>query len=202
MAHRNLKFLKDRYLIEDIQLNNDDESLEELHRRYKNMYYKQAHKFKNFFNINNINLDEILKDSYYMIYDSAKTFDYNKKIKYITWLGSKCKFYFLNKSLKKDKSHKILEYRDSEKELDELSSADIIQAPNNNLANHSQIISFLKDHPDERLLKIFELRYCTNSTKAATWKNISKNFGLSSQTIINLHRKGLNFLRKKADNFV
>ena len=80
MAHRNLKFLKDRYLIEDIQLNNDDESLEELHRRYKNMYYKQAHKFKNFFNINNINLDEILKDSYYMIYDSAKTFDYNKKI--------------------------------------------------------------------------------------------------------------------------
>ena len=48
MAHRNLKFLKDRYLIEDIQLNNDDESLEELHRRYKNMYYKQAHKFKNF----------------------------------------------------------------------------------------------------------------------------------------------------------
>ena len=60
MAHRNLKFLKDKYLIKDIQLNNDNESLKELHRRYKNMYFKQAHKFKNFFNINNINLDGIV----------------------------------------------------------------------------------------------------------------------------------------------
>ena len=39
MAHRNLKFLKDKYLIKDIQLNNDNESLKELHRRYKNMYF-------------------------------------------------------------------------------------------------------------------------------------------------------------------
>ena len=99
MEKRNLKDLKDRYLIDDIRLNNDNESLNELHERYKNMYYKQAHRFDNFFKINNIRLSDALNESHYVIYDSARTFDETKGIKYITWLGSKTKFYFLNNSI-------------------------------------------------------------------------------------------------------
>ena len=67
MEKRNLKDLKDRYLIDDIRLNNDNESLNALHERYKNMYYKQAHRFDNFFKINNIRLSDALKDSHYVI---------------------------------------------------------------------------------------------------------------------------------------
>ena len=121
MEKRNLKNVKDIYLIQDISLNDDEQSLFELHNRYKNMYYKQAHKFKNFFSINNIDLEEILNDSFFMVYDSAKTFSADKNIKYITWLGSKSKFYFLNKSSNKDKGYSLLDFKETEKELDDLS---------------------------------------------------------------------------------
>ena len=61
MARRNPKHLKDLYLIEDIKLNDDEESLIELHERYKNMFYRQTHRFENFFNINKINKQDNAK---------------------------------------------------------------------------------------------------------------------------------------------
>lgn len=200
MEKRNLKNVKDIYLIQDISLNDDEQSLFELHNRYKNMYYKQAHKFKNFFSINNIDLEEILNDSFFMVYDSAKTFSADKNIKYITWLGSKSKFYFLNKSSNKDKSYSLLDFKETEKELDDLSGKSDASGFTQ-IVNYNEIMTALKDHPDKRIEKIFKKRYCPSSRKAPTWRNISKDFNLSSQTIINLHTKGINFLRKKVKNF-
>ena len=67
MEKNNIRDIEDIELIKKISLNEDEESLHELHRRYKNMYYKQAHKFNNFFAINNIELEDILKDSLYIV---------------------------------------------------------------------------------------------------------------------------------------
>ncbi len=202
MAYRNLKNLKDEYLIEDIRLNNDNSSLSELHERYKNMYYKQAHRFENFFRINNIKLNDALDESYYVVYDSAKTFDKNKGIKYITWLGSKTKFYFLNKSNDKDKSYSLLEFKDSEKELDELSNDSQKDTKKNHSFVYLDAMTVLRKCSDKRIIEIFERRYDPNSRKAPTWRNISKDFNLSAQTVINLHAKGIDFLRKRMKNFI
>ena len=201
MEKRNLKLLKDSYLIQDIKLNADEDSLKELHDRYKNMYYNFAHKFKNFFKMNRIDFNEVLNDSMYMIYDSAKTFDDNKNIKYITWLGSKIKFYFLNKSIDKDKNYSILDFKESQKELDDLSTPKNLESNKSVDTSYNDIISILHKHPDKRVVKIFKKRYCPNSRKPPTWRNISKDFDLSSQTIINLHTKGIKYLRKKIKNF-
>tara|TARA_Y100000361_G_scaffold132508_1_gene130002 strand:- start:17 stop:625 length:609 start_codon:yes stop_codon:yes gene_type:complete len=202
MEKRNLRNLKDRYLIDDIRLNNDNESLNELHDRYKNMYYKQAHRFDNFFKINNIRLSDALNESHYVIYDSARTFDETKGIKYITWLGSKTKFYFLNKSNDKDKSYGLLDFKDSERELDELSNSAQRENKKNHCLVYSDAMSVLRKCSDKRVVEIFEKRYNPNSRKTPTWRNISKDFDLSAQTVINLHAKGIDFLRKRMKNFI
>ena len=202
MEKRNLKDLKDRYLIDDIRLNNDNESLNELHERYKNMYYKQPHRFDNFFKINNIRLSDALNESHYVIYDSARTFDETKGIKYITWLGSKTKFYFLNKSNDKDKSYGLLDFKDSERELDELSNNVQREDKKNHSLVYSDAMLVLKKCSDKRVVEIFEKRYNPSIRKTPTWRNISKDFDLSAQTVINLHAKGIDFLRKRMKNFI
>ena len=72
---------------------------------------------------------------------------------------------------------------------------------NCNLINENSISEVDIAIKDKRIEKIFKKRYCPSSRKAPTWRNISKDFNLSSQTIINLHTKGINFLRKKVKNF-
>lgn len=199
MEKNHIRNIEDIELIKKISLNEDEESLHELHRRYKNMYYKQAHKFSNFFAINNIELEDILKDSLYIVYNSAKTFDESKGIKYITWLGSKTKFYFLNMSNCKDKSYCLLDFKETEKELEELSNKDESskKAPP---ITYKEVLTVLKNCSDKRIPKIFEHRYHPDNRKTPSWRSISEKFNLSSQTIINLHSKGLNYVRKKMKN--
>jgi hypothetical protein len=199
MEKKRIRHVKDIDLIKKISLDGDEESLCELHLRYKNMYYKQAHKFNNFFAMNNIELEDILKDSLYVVYDSAKTFDEDRGIKYITWLGSKTKFYFLNMSNRKDKSYCLLDFKDNEKELEELSNKD--HSGKRTLPiTYKEVITVLKNCSDERIPKIFEHRYHPDNRKTPSWRSISEKFKLSSQTIINLHTKGLNYVRKKMKN--
>ena len=207
MEKTNIEKLDDVSLIKNIQFHNDEESLLELHKRYKNMYFKQVHKFSNtgFFKSNNISKADMINDSVFVIYDSAKTYDFEKNIKYITWLGNKSKFYFLNKSIKKDRIFSLMEFKDTEKELDEASvkaSFESSEIERVNSSTFKEVISVLKSHPDKRIKKVFEKRYSPESQKVATWKTISKDFNLSSQTIINLHNKGINFLRKKIEKFI
>ncbi len=207
MEKTNIEKLDDASLIKNIQFHNDEESLLELHKRYQNMYFKQVHKFSNtgFFKSNNISKADMINDSVFVIYDSAKTYDFEKNIKYITWLGNKSKFYFLNKSIKKDRIFSLMEFKDTEKELDEASvkaSFESSEIERVNSSTFKEVISVLKSHPDKRIKKVFEKRYSPESQKVATWKTISKDFNLSSQTIINLHNKGINFLRKKIEKFI
>jgi len=203
MAKRKLNSLTDLYLIEDVKLNKDQESLVELHERYKNMCYKQIHKFQNYFNVNNINKNDILSQSLFLIYDSAISFDPNRNIKYITWLGNKVKFFCMNHTKKEFKSKHFLEYGyvgngeglDGKKDF--LSSRTAINLQDEPLINFSEAFDFLVKHPDERIKKVFEIRYSDLRDKPLTWRDVGKELNLSSQTAINLHSKGLKYLRRK-----
>ena len=94
-----------------------------------------------------------------------------------------------------------MDFKESQKELDDLSIPKNLESNKSRDTSYNDIISILHKHPDKRVVKIFEKRYCPNSRKPPTWRNISKDFDLSSQTIINLHTKGIKYLRKKIKNF-
>ena len=65
------------------------------------------------------------------------------------------------------------------------------------LINFGEAFEFLVKHPDERIKKVFEIRYSDLRDKPLTWRDVGKKLNLSSQTAINLHTKGLKFLRRK-----
>ena len=50
---------------------------------------------------------------------------------------------------------------------------------------------------DERIKKVYELRYFSGEEKLATWNSIAKKLGVSTQTAINLHEKTRVFLKNK-----
>ena len=197
MAKRILKSLTDIYLIEDIKFNKDQDSLVELHERYKNMCFKQVHKFQNYFKLNNINKNDMIGQSLFLIYDSAVTFDPEKNIKYITWLGNKVKFFCMNYTKKEFKSNHFLEY--SGEFFTHISARVTVDSrlSNEPVINFSEAFDFLIEHPDKRIKKVFEIRYSDLKDKPLTWRDVGKKLNLSSQTAINLHSKGLKYLRKK-----
>jgi hypothetical protein len=102
-------------------------------------------------------------------------------------------------SNRKDKSYCLLDFKDNEKELEELSNKD--HSGKRTLPiTYKEVITVLKNCSDERIPKIFEHRYHPDNRKTPSWRSISEKFKLSSQTIINLHTKGLNYVRKKMKN--
>jgi DNA-directed RNA polymerase specialized sigma subunit len=60
-----------------------------------------------------------------------------------------------------------------------------------------RINDYLKNHRDERVKKIFELRYFSyKNNKIKPWRLIYKEIGLSIQGCINLHKKTIQEIRK------
>ena len=51
---------------------------------------------------------------------------------------------------------------------------------------------------DQRVAKVYSLRYF--SGKKMTWSEIGKKMGFSSQTAINLHKRGADILKVKIKN--
>ena len=62
---------------------------------------------------------------------------------------------------------------------------------------HLDYKNIIIERVNQRIKEIFKHRYCYSNKKPPTWKEISYLFNLSSQTIINLHNKGLKILRTK-----
>ena len=65
--------------------------------------------------------------------------------------------------------------------------------------DHIFICNLISQFKDERMKKVFELRYFSGSKKM-TWVNIGSKLKVSAQTAINLHNKGKDMIRKKFDS--
>ena len=187
----------DYYLIRNIQVNKNEECLHELSRRYEKFCFKQMHKFKGYLEENGIKKEELFSYKLLLIYDAAKTFNKTKNFKYITWLGSKIRFFCLNSVNQKIKNKLHLEFRSDYKELGALACCGNHGPENEKLLDKEKIFSILNDSSDNRISKVFELRYFAKDAKNLPWRNLGKKMNLSSQTVINLHKKGLCLIKRK-----
>jgi DNA-directed RNA polymerase specialized sigma subunit len=59
----------------------------------------------------------------------------------------------------------------------------------------NQVFAALGELKDQRIRQIFELRYL--QSKKMIWQKIAKKIGTSPQTVMALHRKGINLIRNK-----
>jgi RNA polymerase sigma factor (sigma-70 family) len=145
------------------------------------------------------NRDDLLSEKDYHIYKAIKSFDFSKNVKFVTYLGNQAKYLCLNTY---NKNRKKPEINCDEMKLDWISflseeehMSNIIKSDSKEL--FKRINKYLAKHKDERVKRIFELRYFSyKNNKIKPWRLIYKEIGMSIQGCINLHKKTIKELRK------
>ena len=62
----------------------------------------------------------------------------------------------------------------------------------------NRVIDIIRDYPDERVNKIFTMRYIDGEkNRVMPWKRISKELNMSIQGCINIHNQAIKNIQKK-----
>ena len=182
---------EDLILLKKIIKNKCGDSFVELRDKHANLFYSVCNKFSQ-----RLDIHEVYKDKDFVFFKAVLSFKVEKKAKFSTWLGNYTRYHCLNyiKSNSKyvNTEEDIISHFFDKKSMEDFS-------PQENYHNDiSQAFEILKKLNDKRIFRIFELRYLQEGSKL-TWKQIAKKFDLTPQTIINLHGKGRDTLRRKMD---
>ena len=183
----------DYSLIKKIKKQNCSDSFSELLRRHCKLYYSICNKY-----VTASKHENIHSDIHYVFFKSLNSFNKDKKTKFSTWLGNCTRYYCLNYTKAESKyvdsndeetTHLLFTAKSMENYDNEKLRVDI-----------DHIFTVLEDQPDKRIPKIFIMRYLHSSKKRPTWKTIGERFNLTSQTIINLHSKGREIIKKSLND--
>jgi len=182
--------VSDNYLVERIKLANCEESLGELIKRHSAICFKVIKRYASIFYANNINIIDASSDKNLIIWNSAKSFNIDKNVKFSTWLANQVKYSCLNALNKKSKDRLVA----TEDEILEILKERPDEEPERTLFEFTgNILSQLKD---QRIKQIFSMRYSTLDKKPS-WCKVAEELKVSTQTAINLHNRGIAVLRKK-----
>lgn len=136
----------------------------------------------------NQNKQEILQEKDYNIYMAALKYDPNRGTKFSTHLGNETKWICLNYHNKtKVKNRREVEYRDEVAQRPTVHQADVERED-----LLQRVHSLIRAHPDERVRKIFHLRYIEGEgNKVMAWERVSQHLSISIQGCINIHNKAV-----------
>jgi len=186
---------EDINLIENIKNNNDEESLKILIERHSGLCNSLYKKYSVPLQASGVFVDDIIKEKGYIIYKSAISFDKDKKSKFSTWLYNQIRYQCLNSinenghylALESDKLNFLIEKNTENNE--------------SSFKNLNEFIFNIIDScSDERVEKIFKLRYQTETNKKMPWNKIAKTLKISTQTAINIHNKAIKLLQTKVNS--
>ncbi len=183
---------QDLILLKKIIKSKCNDSFNELRDRHANLFYSICNKFGG-----RLNLDEIYKDIDFVFFKAVLSFKSEKGTKFSTWLGNSTRYHCLNYIKVNSKyvtsEEETINHFFNQKSIEDFSP----QIEHKTDIDHA--FNILSKLNDKRIFKIFELRYLERNRKL-TWKDIAEEFDLTPQTIINLHSKGRQALKKKMDS--
>lgn len=181
--------LDDKALIDNVNEQGCSDSFSELSGRHSGICYDVFSKYSKVMTGLEYDKGDIDSDKDIILLKSINSFCSDKGSKFPTWLFNQMKFFCLNYITKANKMPKQKENeacQSQESFLNELQTEERVK----------NALSKLKKMDDPRVLKVFQLRYFNTKPSGKKWKNIAKNIGVSNQTALNIHKRGLNFLRK------
>jgi len=138
--------------------------------------------------------EDVFEEKNFILLKCALSYDPNRGAKFSTWVGNYAKFTCLNymNSKKYIFNAETEELHDYVKE-----NQPAPERPESYEEEMDITFSALRNLKDKRIINIFKMRYFYDSKKDSTWKNISDKQGISIQTAINLHKKGLRLLKNQ-----
>jgi len=192
------KNYSDEELIYKIKEENSSESVEELINRHSALCIDVSKKYHSSLIASGVPVDDLYKEKNYIIYKSAMSFNPSKKVKFTTWLGNQMRFHCLNTLNKNNNANTInLEHQQIDSYNNNASAFLETKKIQHEVEYIFDILSKLKD---PRIKEVFNLRYFS-SKKKECWASIGKKIGVSTQTAINLHKRGVKILEKKINSY-
>jgi len=187
--------ISDLELLKKINEEICDDCFCELVRRHENLFYKICHGYMSALNKAGMSSEDILSDKFYVFYNSTSSFDASKNVKFSTWLANQTRFHCLNKiSSTKNKffidNEEISPIIDSEISMEAYRKKPV-------KVNLDNILTAFSDLSDKRVSYVFKRKYSDYKVK---WKKIAEELGVTTQTVLNLHKKGINLLKRKIKN--
>ncbi len=181
----------DQALIDDIKQNSSNDSILELIRRHQKLVFSIYSKYvkKNTY----LNYEDLVRDSPFVLNQAVQSFNKDKNTKFSTWLANMARYYCLN--FKRKNEPELL-----------LTEPDKLEAINHSENRHfapqttelaENILEILGELKDQRIKRIFELRYYSEQRHSRSWLQISKTMGLSPPCLTRLHEKGKKIIREK-----
>lgn len=187
----------DKQLIRSIKRNSDNESFNEICRRYENIFYKICQKYSSSLSSCGINVQDIFDEKNFIIYHCILTFKPKKNTKLSTWIGNYARYLCLN-SINAKKCILPSNNEEVTKFLEDNQIKNNFYHQNNHIEQYNYIFNILEQLKDERITNIFKYRYCDD--KKMIWSKVADKMNLSTQTVVNLHDKGLKLLKSKLNS--
>ena len=186
--------LDDTTLVKNVQEKNDELALKTLIERHSALCNSLYKKYSPPMMASGIHVQDIINEKDYIVYKSAMSFDPCKKSKFSTWLYNQVRYQCLN--CMNENSHYLTLDNDKLNYLIEKTAPVNKEYKNINEYIHNIIQSC----SDERVKKIFKMRYCNESAKRMSWNKIAKKLKISTQTAINIHNKAIKLLKTKVES--
>ena len=183
---------------------NPSASLDELHKLHTGIFFKILHQYIPD-NSAPLIMDikkEITNEIKYHIYIAALDFDFDKNVKFSTYLGNRVRWMCLNKINKLKSTPEVAVSfinnlglkEDSQESLHGLNFNHSLSSDFSKREYFEEIFNSIFKQKDKRVKRIFNMRYKQGrNNKLTPWKNISKKMNLSIQGCINIHNS---FLKK------
>ena len=189
--------LEDVDLINNIKKQIDvEESLVELVNRHSGIYLEMVNSYAS---PNNpfIDYEELIQDKEYKIYNAAMKYDPDRGAKFSTYLGNETKWMCLNLYNRNKRRPAFQnEFIENMAEDNNLNEDTISESIKQDLFN--KVLSVIKQHPDTRVEKIFEMRYIVGTkNKVMPWKKIGESMNLSIQGCINIHNSAIEHVQQE-----
>lgn len=189
-SQKNYNELSDNELVKEVKDNACSDSLLELSKRHSKLCFSVYNQYQNGITAAGKNFEDVVRDKDLMIWKSCLSFDLNKGSKFSTWLANQVTYQCLTEVSRNRNNNLSLE--DEEAQVF-LSNQTGTYDQNPHLKDYfTHILTSLKD---TRIHKIYDMRYFDGEFRS--WDSIGKEMKLSIETVIKLHDKGLDFLKRK-----
>ena len=173
-----------------------EEALKELVERHSGSFLDIVNSYVPY-NSPTCHRQDIIDEIEYYINNAGLKYDQTRGAKFSTFLGNEAKWLCLNQH-HKNKKYLLEPSPESEFFFEKKMSTEADeQKPYLDEALLSKIFEIIDAHPDERVRRIFKLRYVDPEfNKLTPWQKIGKELKMSIQGCINIHNSAITVIRK------
>lgn len=191
--------LTDYELIKLIQDSGDNDSYIELKTRYEKVYFSMCHRYLRAAATLGVKEEDILESVDYVLFNSARTFDFSRKLKFSTWLSNQARYLCLNSMRKGQKNmdffntnYNTTESNEEEthKLENEMKKTSNRKLTEDNITFTSRYFDSLEDNLDKQILS---LRYWQD--KRISWRKIGEKFSLNGRVCKEIHDQAIMRIR-------